>query len=1151
MKKQFPWYQILKHERVQRGWSQEELAAKIGGDIKTIQRWERGLSQPRPYYRQQLMALFGKNADAWGWTEQTHKEDWGEAPGPVQLYGRRTELATVRQWIETEKSRCVAILGLGGIGKTTFARAVSDQVKGTYEAVFWRSLQNAPLFTDLLKTCLLFFGPEHIDPPGSPEAQIELLITFFRERRCLLILDNVEALFQIETSAGLYRPGYEGYGRLFLRLGESEHQSCLLLTSREKPGEVAWLDGALSAVHALLLTGLEQIPCQQLLQQHHLAGSEELWTRFVELYGGNPLALKLIATSIKTLFGGNIARFLIEEEAIFGDLHILLDQQFRRLSRAEQEVMYWLAIEREAVSFQEISRMIHAPRSRRSLLEAFQTLSQRFFLETQPDGLFTLQPVIQEYVTGHLVEHVYQELLSGKIVLLNSHALLKAQGMDYIRQSQERFILAPLLKQLRDNLGQTGSIDHLRSLLAMLHQEYLQKPGYVSGNLLNLLVHLQATLQGADFSRLVVRQAYLQGVTLRQVNFTQADLATSVFTDTFSSILCVAVSPNGQILAAGTTTDEVRLWQATQLTPIFTCTGHSDGIRQVVFSPDSRLLASASEDETVRIWDTATGDCLHVLQGHRRMVRSISFRSDGRVLASGSEDHTVRLWDTRTGRCLHILQGHGSWVRAVSFSASSGLLASASDDLTLRIWESETGHCLHSWPILSQPRSLAFQPESGKLVCGHEDHAIRLWDSQTGHCLQVFSGHAGRVRAIAFTTDSQIMASASDDTTVRLWSMADGTCLRTLQGHSKRVWSVAFIPDSPVLISASDDDTLRYWQTTSGQALRTEQGYSSLIKSIAFSPDGQCIASGSEDQRLRLWNVASGHCLHVLNGHSGRIRAVAWSPVGNLIATASEDETVRLWDASSQRCLAILRGHTHLVRAVAFAPGGKILASGGFDQTVRLWNLTSGACLQVLQHQSLIWGIAFHREGKLLASGDDDQGLHLWNVDTGEHLHTLRGHTHKICAVAFSLAGSYLVSASDDLTLRIWESTTGDCLRVLQGHTQWVRCVAFSPDGRYIISGSHDRTVRLWDVQSGACLQVLSGHSSRISSVTFNPITNNPASSSDDGTIKCWDSATGACIQTFQSERPYEEMNITSASGLTTAQKISLKLLGAVAEEEK
>jgi WD40 repeat protein len=66
--------------------------------------------------------------------------------------------------------------------------------------------------------------------------------------------------------------------------------------------------------------------------------------------------------------------------------------------------------------------------------------------------------------------------------------------------------------------------------------------------------------------------------------------------------------------------------------------------------------------------------------------------------------------------------------------------------------------------------------------------------------------------------------------------------------------------------------------------------------------------------------------------------------------------------------------------------------------------------------------------------------------------------------------------------------------------------------------------------------------------VAFDPDGKTIASSSDDGTIRLWDVATGECMKILRSERPYEGMNITGVVGLTGAQKMSLKVLGAFDE---
>ena len=49
-----------------------------------------------------------------------------------------------------------------------------------------------------------------------------------------------------------------------------------------------------------------------------------------------------------------------------------------------------------------------------------------------------------------------------------------------------------------------------------------------------------------------------------------------------------------------------------------------------------------------------------------------------------------------------------------------------------------------------------------------------------------------------------------------------------------------------------------------------------------------------------------------------------------------------------------------------------------------------------------------------------------------------------------------------------------------------------------------------------------------------------------DETIKLWDTQTGECLRTLKIDRPYEGMSITGVTGISEAQKASLKALGAI-----
>jgi hypothetical protein len=117
--------------------------------------------------------------------------------------------------------------------------------------------------------------------PEEIDGQISLLIEYFRTRRCLLVLDNVESIFQSGSQAGRYREGYQGYGKLLQRIGESKHQSCLLVTSREKPPEVALLEGKAVATRTLSLGGLESASGRDILKDKGLQGTEHDWETLI------------------------------------------------------------------------------------------------------------------------------------------------------------------------------------------------------------------------------------------------------------------------------------------------------------------------------------------------------------------------------------------------------------------------------------------------------------------------------------------------------------------------------------------------------------------------------------------------------------------------------------------------------------------------------------------------------------------------------------------------------------------------------------------------------------------------------------------------------------------------------------------------------
>lgn len=430
------------------------------------------------------------------------RKDWGDAIDISTFYGRSTELGQLEQWITTDNCRLVALFGMGGIGKTALALKLAEQIESHFEYLIWRSLRNAPPLPEFISDLINFLSDgQDTDLLESLDSGVSRLLGHLREHRCLLLLDDFETVLRGGELAGQYRGGYQGYGKLIKRIGEERHQSCLVLTTREKPTEVSSLAGTTLPVRELKLRGLGYEDAQRILQTKGFSnlkrGSEEL----IQLYRGNPSALKIVASTIKEIFNGDIYQFIDQSTLIIDDVLInLLNEQFQRLSALEIEIIYWLAIENYPVTLPELKAdMQFSWVSSSQLIVALTSLQRRSLLDKEPienvkKVVFTLQPVVMKYITNQFIEQVCKEIMTVvktkslmKIVLLRSHALVKEKEDDELKAIQIRQILTPVIENLYVKLKITDLVEQLKEVLSMLKDQSPQIVGYAQINILNIL----------------------------------------------------------------------------------------------------------------------------------------------------------------------------------------------------------------------------------------------------------------------------------------------------------------------------------------------------------------------------------------------------------------------------------------------------------------------------------------------------------------------------------------------------------------------------------------------------------------------------------------------------------------------------------------
>ena len=1086
--------------------------------------------------------------------------DSGDMPAVTNLLGRETELSRLSTWISPPShqspAQLVSILGMGGVGKTCLAAAMVQAMMSDFQIVIWRSVKNAPVFKDLLRD-LITIVSQHT----AQSIDLLTLLHYLRASRCLIVLDNLETLLERDRP-GFFLPQHQNYEALFQLIADTEHQSCLVLTSREKPAAIATLAGRQKGVQTLQLEGLSPSSALPFVQSLH--GEEKLKLQLVQHYGGNPLALNILVTSIQDLFGGEIKPFLDCEVILFNGVRRLFDEQFNRLSEPEKQIMVWLAVDRDWVSIPQLANHLVPSLPTHRLLEYLETLRWRSLIE-RSEGKFSLQPLISEYVTDTLIHQITDDFIHYPTppVWLGAIALLNPSLEDFIQQAQKRVIIAPIVQNLLDHYPALNHLEHqVREILtdsrklAQAHPSVSSRSmAYLAGNLLNLLQHINPSLSHYDFSGLPIWRADFQSIFVRQSNFTECDFRGCCFKQTQKSIYSVAMSPDGTQVASGDMTGSIYLWSLeTELNPPqlslqHILSGHQSNVWSVTWHPTLPILASGSDDTTIKLWSLDIQQCIKTLSGHQATVTSLAWHPKGHQLASASFDGTIGIWEWEKDEPMARLTGHQNAILDIDWHPSGDWIVSGGNDHLIKLWSVRQQQCIRTYHEHHDAVwSVAWNPDGEQFASGSSDTTIKLWDQHHLVSSQTLEGHQNWVQSLAWHANHTILASGGSDRTIRLWDAQSGRCQAILWGHQSWIWDLNWHPVLPLLVSGSDSQTLKLWRANQAKCLQSIQGYSSCIWSLDWSSDGKTLITGSSDAQVRLWDPETGIEKRTLLGHQNWVHSVAWHPSKPLIASSSTDQMVRIWHAKTGRLEQYLTLEDDMLLAIAWHPAQDCLAISSGDQQIRLWSPMKGTCDCIPHEQgNWIWSLSWNQDGTRLASGSDNQTIWIWNVTLQQWSGILRGHENFVLCVKWNPCNHYLASCSSDQTIRIWNSVTFECVKVLEGHgAGWIWAIAWHPNGRWLASAGDDQTIRVWDLQSGQCIQVWEGHQDSIKCLAWSPDGSVLASGGADEIVLFWSLDALHPYPPAKIAPPYLGSVFDRTSGLTEAQQDSLVNLGGV-----
>ena len=264
------------------------------------------------------------------------------------------------------------------------------QIQEKFETIFWCSLASPPNFYEWQKHLYEVLYQESSETINKTSK----IIHYCQDHRCLIVIDDSHTLFQDVYLAGQYQSQYKDYKKLFNKIKNLSHQSCFMLIGWEPEQDIPPVTHKKRSIRHLHLLDLDKSAAQNILQSFGLKDTESN-SRLIESYSANPFWLRAIATQILELGEENIELFIGKTPVVPRSIQNLLNQQWLRLSKAEQNLLKYVAKQQNSLTLVQLFENKNISTS--DAVNILQSLLRRGWIRKSKNKYFLLQ-VIQNYL---------------------------------------------------------------------------------------------------------------------------------------------------------------------------------------------------------------------------------------------------------------------------------------------------------------------------------------------------------------------------------------------------------------------------------------------------------------------------------------------------------------------------------------------------------------------------------------------------------------------------------------------------------------------------------------------------------------------------------------------------------------------------------
>lgn len=366
--------------------------------------------------------------------------------------------------------------------------------------------------------------------------------------------------------------------------------------------------------------------------------------------------------------------------------------------------------------------------------------------------------------------------------------------------------------------------------------------------------------------------------------------------------------------------------------------------------------ATAGEDGQVKIWNASNGSPVRSVSGFEGAALCVAFSVDRRQVAAGGADGTIRCWNAANGAPL-FRHEIGQPVRHLAYSPDSKKLVAATEDQTIHAFDATPLNPQPAEPPSRSPAQslkqaggkvsgLVWESDSRTLHSLGANGSLATWAVSATGAVATLTGNRGPVYGLKFSPDGRTLASGSNDKTVRLWNVETKKATKTVATQDAGIYSVAWTTAGDQLLTAGADSSVRLYDANAGRELRAFSGAQYAVYSAAISQDGKSIAAGGmgigEQRVIRLWDVGSSDARTELVGHKDDVYRVGFNASGTRLLSIGYSGEFRVWDVGSGKPV-FEQPLGHVTYGAAFSPDGSRVAIASSERAVLIVDLPDTA----------------------------------------------------------------------------------------------------------------------------------------------------------------------------------------------------------------